>query len=201
MREPGRPRQFSDEEAFRGTAQAVSRLGYRGLTMNAVAKVVGCTGPALIHRFGSKQGLLLVYLDWSIERSNLLFEKSRREYESPLDALISRFADPAHRHNADDAGHSAHVVFFVEGRIDPAFVPEMRRYTSSIVRGIESLLDDAVARGELERCHPADLSQLVLAAVVGASLMWTEGSERPLSESVGRLIEAVLAPYRLAHVR
>ena len=152
MREPGRPRQFSDEEAFRGTAQAVSRLGYRGLTMNAVAKVVGCTGPALIHRFGSKQGLLLGYLDWSIERSNLLFEKSRREYESPLDALISRFADPAHRHTADDVGHSAHVVFFVEGRIDPAFVPEMRRYTSSIVRGIESLLPpDQIADVGTER--------------------------------------------------
>lgn len=197
-RDPGRPRQFTDDVAFRATAEAVALNGYRGLTMTSVAKIVGCTGPALIHRFGSKQGLLLGYLEWSIERSEQLFSKAREDFDSPLAALRSRFADPDHRHTSDDAAHSAHVVFFVEGRIDAAFVPQMERYAQSLTTGIEQLLGEATQRGELTETDIPELGRIVIAAVIGASLMWTPVRETPLAESVGQMIDSVIAPYRAA---
>lgn len=197
-RNPGRPRQFSDDVVFMATAAAVARYGYRGLTIAAVADIVGCTGPALIHRYGSKQGLLLGYLEWSMARSEHLFELVRRDVPSPLAALRARFADPHHRHTNDDSAHLAHVVFFVEGRTDHAFIPQMERYAEALTNGIERLLMDAIEHSELAPVPTADLARLVISAVMGASLMWSPLHETTLSDAVGKVIDSVLNPYRVA---
>lgn len=196
-RDPGRPRQFSDEMIFIATAEAVAREGYRGLKLAAVANILGCTGPALIHRFGSRQGLLLGYLTWSIERSNHLFEATAAEFDSPLAALRARFSDPGHRHNRDDVAHSAHMVFFAEGRTDPEFVPHLRPYQAAILSGIERLLVAAIDRGELRSVPTAPLANTLLAAIIGANLMWSPVLETPLAEAVGGVIDAIIAPYRI----
>ena len=196
-RDPGRPRQFSDEEIFLATAEAVAREGYRSLKLAAVANILGCTGPALIHRFGSRQGLLLGYLTWSIERSNHLFEATSAEFDSPLAALSARFSDPGHRHTRDDVAHSAHMVFFAEGRTDPDFFPHLRPYQEALLAGIERLLTAATDRGELRSVPIAQLAYTLLAAVIGANLMWSPVLEIPLAEKVGEVIDEIIAPYRI----
>jgi AcrR family transcriptional regulator len=193
----GRPRQFSDDVVFMATAEAVATFGYRGLTMAAVANLVGCTGPALIHRYGSKQGLLLGYLDWSIARSNDLFERVRRDLPSPLDAIRARFADPHHRHTNDDAAHLSHVIFFVEGRTDRAFIPQMERYASALTSGTERLAE-AIELVELRPVPADELARVIVAAVIGASLMWSPLHETTLSDSVGQVISAILKPHLAA---
>jgi AcrR family transcriptional regulator len=196
VRDPGRPRQFSDEVVFRATAEAVAVNGYRGLTMAAVARNVGCTGPALIHRFGSKQALLMGYLEWSIARSEHLFSRVQNEAISPLEALRTRFTDPDHRHTHDDAAHAAHLVFFVEGRVDQAFVPHMERYAASVEGGIERLLTAAVCQGELRPLPTSALAHTLVAAIFGACLMWTPTHQTSIAEGVGMVIDTVIAPWR-----
>jgi AcrR family transcriptional regulator len=196
-RQQGRPRQFSDDDVFMATAHAVASHGYRGLTMTSVAEIVGCTGPALIHRYGSKQGLLLGYLEWSIARSEGLFQRVRRDVPSPLAAVRARFADPAHRHTNDDAAHLAHVVFFVEGRTDRSFIPQMERYADALITGTEALLTEAIACGELKPVSATELARVIVSSVIGASLMWSPLHDTTLSDAVGRVIDSVLLPHRI----
>src|SRR5687767_10768486 len=94
QREIGRPRVFSDDDVFAATARAVARLGYASLTVEAVAAEVGCTGPALIRRFGSKRGLLRAYLERANAVSLARFRRVRQAHASPLEALRARFRIP-----------------------------------------------------------------------------------------------------------
>ncbi len=199
-REIGRPRQFTDDDVFEATARAVAQFGYRGLTVAAVAQIVGCTGPALIHRFGSKHGLLRAYLEWSTQQSYERFEQVREQYASPLEALRTRFVLPtADRPDeaVDDAGHTAYMIFFVEGRADSSFRPLIDRHAQEYEREIARLLDDAQAAGEIRPVDSPALAHALLVVVAGVNLMWSPGWDHSLTDEIGRVFDTVLQPYRI----
>src|SRR5688500_6337539 len=121
-RDVGRPRSFADHDIFAATARAVTRFGYARLTVEAVAADVGCTGPALIRRFGSKRGLLLTHLDWSNAASRERFRQARAAHDFPPAALRARFQIPADERLdevADPAGYANLVIFHLAAWSDP----------------------------------------------------------------------------------
>jgi len=200
-REIGRPRQFTDDDVFQATARAVAQFGYRGLTVASVAQIVGCTGPALIHRFGSKHGLLRAYLEWSTAQSHTRFEQVREQYNSPLEALRARFVLPtADRPDeaVDDSGHTAYMIFFVEGRADSSFRPLIDRHAEEYEREIARLLNDAQAAGELRPLDSRKVAHALLVVIAGVNLMWAPGWDRSLTEEIGRVFDTVLEPHRVA---
>jgi TetR/AcrR family transcriptional regulator, transcriptional repressor for nem operon len=200
-REIGRPRQFSDDDVFEATARAVSQYGYRGLTVAAVAQIVGCTGPALIHRFGSKHGLLRSYLEWSTAQSHERFKQIREQHSSPIEALRMRFVLPTEGRPdeaVDDAGHTAYMIFFVEGRGDSSFRPLIDRHAEDYEQEIARLLDDAQAAGEISQVDSKELAHALLVVIAGVNLMWSPDWERPLTDEIGRVFDTVLLPYRMS---
>lgn len=82
----GRPRDVEKDKAIRtATWEVVARLGYGGLTFEAVAEAAGCTRATLYRRFRAKPELIAA-----------MFHETSREFEppfpqdqSPRDALIA----------------------------------------------------------------------------------------------------------------
>jgi AcrR family transcriptional regulator len=166
----------------------------------AVAQMVGCTGPALIHRFGSKHGLLRSYLEWSTDQSRRRFRQIREQYASPFEALRMRFVLPTEDRPdeaVDDSGHTAYMIFFVEGRADSSFRPLIDRHAEEYEREIAQLLDEAQAAGEIRKAESAELAHALLVVVAGVNLMWSPAWERSLTDEIGRVFDTVLLPYRL----
>jgi AcrR family transcriptional regulator len=199
-REIGRPRQFTDDDVFQATARAVSQFGYRGLTVAAVAQIVGCTGPALIHRFGSKHGLLRAYLEWSTKQSHARFKQIREQHTSPIEALRMRFVLPTEDRPdeaVEDSGHTAYMIFFVEGRADSSFRPLIERHAEDYEREIARLLDEAHAAGEIGPIDSKEVAHALLVVIAGVNLMWSPDWDRPLTDEIGRVFDTVLQPYRI----
>ena len=195
-REAGRPRVFTDEDIFLATYRVVKTLGYNKLTIASVAAQVGCTGPALIRRFGSKHLLLRAYLQWSTVRSHERFLRIRAEHASPLAMLRARFSMPESERPeevGDIAGHTPFLAFYVEGRADALFRPYIDEHARQYEVEIAELIDAAIAAGELYPCDSAQLAHALLAAIAGASLMWSPDHPRTLNEETTHVLDALLS--------
>lgn len=198
-REPGRPRTFSDEDAFLATANALARLGYGRLTLEAVADQIGCTRQALVRRFGSKHALVLAYLGWVNEAAAERYRAARRVHPSPLAALRARFLLPVAERPyevADPVGQGNIVAFFVGSRDDPEFRPLLARLMEIYHAEVTGLLIAAGDAGDLALPDPAALAHTLIAATTGELVLWAANPDGTAVERIARVFDAVVAPYR-----
>src|SRR5213594_783870 len=83
-----RPQVLSDAELLEGAARAISRLGIVRLTLADVAAQLGISPGTLVHRFGSKRGLLLSLLRRSAGHIEERFAALRATHPTPLGTLL-----------------------------------------------------------------------------------------------------------------
>src|SRR2546427_836463 len=92
-----RPQTLSDAELLEGAARAISRLGLMRLTLADVAAELQVSPGTLVHRFGSKRGLLLSLMRRSIGRSAERVASGPAARGSPYATLLA-LGDRAARH-------------------------------------------------------------------------------------------------------
>lgn len=202
----GRPRTFSDTDIFAAVSRVLTDQGFARLTIATLADQVGCTGPALIKRFGSRKDLLVAYLQWANESSLQRFHDVRRRHSSPSAALRARFELPAHDRpdEAADPAAFAHLIGFLLSSGQESDLEAVLRQRYLIFQDeISSLIEDAIAAGELVECDPDRLGRLLQEALSGAALLGaapsTYGAEpenRPVEERLGEVVAEILEPYR-----
>lgn len=207
-RNVGRPRTFTDDNIFAGVSRVLTRLGYSRLTIATLAEEVGCTGPALIKRFGSRHELLSAYLAWANESSRQRFNDMRRLHASPTAALRARFELPASERPdevADPAGFAYLIGFLLSSEHEADLTAVLQQRYQLFQDEISSLIEDAVEAGELRDCDPDRVGQLLLEALSGAALLWdrsnsagTDHHPKSVEARLGQVIEELLEPYRRA---
>lgn len=189
-REGGRPRSFEDDDVFRATATVLARLGFSGLTLEAVANDVGVSGPAISKRFGSKQALLRSFLEWSRQRAAARFGAMRSLHASPLAALYARYLIPFDERLEELSAFSG----WFDLRNDPGFailLEEQRRLWETEAA---SLLAAAQTAGELIECDTGALARAVTAALAGATLY--ELHDGKLLTQYKEILDTIIEPYR-----
>ncbi|CAN5557542.1 hypothetical protein BH09CHL1_BH09CHL1_07400 [soil metagenome] len=199
-REAGRPRLFTDEDIFFATARVVRALGYNRLTVASVAAEVGCTGPALIRRFGSKHQLLRTFLRWSSAKSHERFQRIRASHSSPLEMLRARIVMPVSERPeevGEMAGHTTLLIFYLEARADALFRPFIDEHAMQYEIEIAELVEEAIEAGELRPLDSAEFAHALLASIAGASLMWSPDHPRSVTEENARVLDTLLASARL----
>lgn len=203
VREVGRPRLFSDEAIFQATQRRIFREGYGRLTLDAVAAEIGCTRQALVRRFGSKHGLVLAYLDWSLVWVLSGYRTVRADHTSPLAALRARFVWPAEKRPREvgDPNSQANILsFFIGAREDPEVGKRLAEINRVYLDEISGLLQEAIDAGELRPTDPESLAHLLFAATTGETVLWASQPDGDIVERLGAVFDALLAPYRLAEV-
>lgn len=194
----GRPRRFQDVEVFIAMARILQAKGYSRLTIEAVAGQVGCTGAALIARFGSKQGLLRAYLGWANTESASHFRQVREAHASPLGALRARFRLLAPEAGGE-AGSSGWCLGLVVAYAVAWAEPGLREFEAArralFTTEIVALLDDAVAMGELTECDTTRVGQTLIAALTGAALQAIATQDGIDNVDPLAVIETVIGPY------
>jgi AcrR family transcriptional regulator len=199
-REVGRPRVFSDDAIFTATQLTLAREGYGRLTLDAIAREIGCTRQALVRRFGSKHALVLAYLDWSLGHVANGYRTVRESTSSPLAALRARFIWPAEqrpREIGDPTSQANILSFFIGAREDPEFSERLAEINQVYEAEIAGLLQSAIEVGELRAGTDAvTLSHILFAATTGEVVLWAAYPKGDVVERLGAIFDAIVAPYQ-----
>jgi AcrR family transcriptional regulator len=200
----GRPRTFQDDDFFRAATRILSAQGYGGLTLEAVARELGCTGAAVSRRFGSKRGLVRAYLDWTLASMEGRFRSVRESHTSPIEALRDRGLIPADQRTEEigdpsDPDHLANMAtFWAEIRSDSEFRSHFLHQVRSAENESSNLLVAARLAGELDHCDPVELGKTLTAAWIGTTQTWPgDGPEGTLPERLGQVFDTIVGPYRV----
>ena len=195
----GRPRGVEDSAILRAAVDVISRVGPAGLTLAAVADEVGLVPGTLVQRFGSKHGLLVALARRSAQDADAFYERSRQQHASPLAAL--RALSVASMASMDTPESFAnHLAFLCMDLTDPQLHEHALTIHQAQGRAIESLLAEAVRRGELRAASDtATLTGSLQAIIAGTGLTWALDRLDSLPERLRRAIDAALSPYATSY--
>jgi AcrR family transcriptional regulator len=192
-----RPRQTSDQQILAATMRVMQRLSPTQLTLAEVAREAGVVPATLIQRFGTKRGLLLAVCGAAPAAVPQQFAVGRAKHSSPLKALIELYADCSAFAPTPEAVANG-LAYLQIDLTDPDFHAITLAQFRTIRAETKKLLDEAVAARELRPCDTAELARLIQHINDGAMLSWAVYREGPLDKWVRRVLERLLAPYRMA---
>lgn len=188
-----RPRGISDAVILHAAAEVIGRTGPSGLTLAAVAEEVGLVPGTVLQRFGSKHGLLVAMARQSAVDAQALRERVREEHGSPLAAIMA-FAAEWMAPMASPERFANHLAFLCMDLADPQLHEHALAVHKAQGRAIETLLAEAVSKGELRAgTDTAALAGSVQAIIAGAGLTWALDRQGALPQRLQREISSLLA--------
>lgn len=193
----GRPRTVSDDDILAATGRAISRVGPDRLTLAAVAAEANLAPATLVQRFGSKRGLLLAFSARATDEPATRFAAARDRHASPLAALRAALVGTAGWIDTPEelANHLAYLQLEL---VDPELHPHVVGHSAAMLEQIRALLSDAVAGDELVACDLTQLAQAIFAGYNGALVSWAIFRKGRLPHSLGRTLDFLIAPWRVA---
>ncbi len=198
---PGPAPRVSDAEVLRHTARVIGDVGPARFTLADVARATGLAPATLVKRFGSKRGLMLALARGATEATDATFRAARGRHARALDALADVATGFARAVPSPEV-LANHLAFLQLDLSDPEFHALALAQAERADAGYRSLLDEALARGELATpdgaaaVDTARLARAVQATAGGALLAWAVLRDGAAADAVARDLETLLAPYR-----
>ena len=190
-----RPRTASDADLLMAASRAVSRVGPSRLTLADVAAEAGVAPATLMQRFGTKRGLLLALARQGTTAAAHEMAALRAADPSPLAALRA-FADCITGMAPTPEELANHLAFLVVDLTDKEFHHYALEQARAFQAELTSLVEAAVAAGELVPCDSEGLARVMQEMLHGALVTWAIYREGTAREWVRRDLETLLAPYR-----
>lgn len=187
-----RPRATSDADLLAATHRVVMRLG-PNLTLADVAKEAGVSPATLIQRFGSKRGLLLALTAGGAAGLADEFARMRATSRSPL-AAVYGVADCMAAMADTPEMLSNNLAFLQIDLTDPEFHQHALAHSRAMQSELKRLLDEAVARDELQRCETARLARAVQALIGGSLLQWAIDRNGRVADRLRQDLDVLLKP-------
>ena len=208
-RRPGRPPQSEGAETRRHILEVATgcflRSGYDGTSMQAIAEEAGLTRTALYNYFRSRADLARAVLFEHTVESARRGMGHQWWVDAPRDGLSGRERlRELLRASLDDALRTLEMGDFYmnlvrESANDPQLRKALRDYVGGLRRAIRTILDDALASGELP--EGTDVDRL-LESMLGMAWALSSGITTAPSDKVRRQVSLALdlvldsAPWR-----
>jgi AcrR family transcriptional regulator len=190
-----RPRKIDDEHLLAASASVISRFG-PAFTLADVATEARVAAGTLVHRFGSRHGLLVALLDSAIASARSRMATAAGSCDAALTevrtVLVDQYApldDPL-----TAARHLAQLGFDLA---DNDLRERLAVMHAAVREGLCALLARAAVDGELPGAPPAGAAARILAAAAdGTALHWSACPEGSLRERLATDIDAILAGWQ-----
>lgn len=193
-----RPRKASDDDVFTAAWRVMSRLGPGELTLAAIAEEAGITAGALVQRFGGKRELLLALAERAAAAPGGYLDALRQKHRSPL-ATLRDYAACMAGLAPTPAALARNLAYLQIDLTDQDFRRHVAAQARATRNGIEALLREAVAAGELRAASdPASLARAVETALSGSLMTWAFYQQGPAAKWLVHDLDAVLAPWLAA---
>lgn len=191
----GRPRGIDDAVLLQRAVEVVGRVGPAKLTLAAVATEAGVVPATLIQRFGSKHGLLVALAERSAKDAGEAFERLRERHSAPLPALEALAVESMAPMTTPET-FANHLAFLCMDLTDPRLHEPALAVHEAQRTAIRSLLDEALARGELRAgTDTAELAESAQALIAGTGLSWALDRRGTLPQRLRDAIRSLLAPH------
>lgn len=170
--QPGRPRERRVDEAIEAAVNAlIPKVGYSGLTMDAVAARAGVGKAAIYRRYQSKAELVFGCLVHGLTPPPFGSDVS-------LLADLTEFANLVVWSMTRPNVAAAAPGMFTEVMQNDEFAARFREtFVAAEMARVHQIIDRAVARGEL---RPGVDPELVHASLVGTAFYWIFNLRRPV---------------------
>jgi AcrR family transcriptional regulator len=193
----------STDEIMGATYRALCKHGYANLTMQDIADESTKSKAALHYHYGSKQELLLAFLDFLYERfEERIVGDGLDEPDAKLGALIERVMARPDREN-DEEFQTAVLEIKAQAPYDDAFRERLGRFDSLLLEAIRSIIDEGRASGVFRADVDADdVAAFLVDAMNGAHIRHVT-LDRPTDATrrmIGRYVETELVGRERAGV-
>lgn len=191
-----RPRKVSDEAVFQAAIRAMTRLAPADLTLAEIAAEAGITASALVQRFGSRRGLLLLMVEQLARSTEGFITGLLDRHRSPL-AALREYADCMAGMAASPAALFRNLAYLQIDLADPDFRRHLAVQARGTRAGLRTLVEAARARGELvQEVNPGRLARTLEVVVSGSMLVWGFYQEGTAAAWMRADLDAVLSPWK-----
>jgi hypothetical protein len=125
----------------------------------------------------------------------MILDTVRRQRGSPLAALLDAATEMS-RHSQSPEELANHLAFLQIDVSDPDFHAHMLELSRRMEAGYRTLLDAAVAAGEIVKCDTAALARAIGALAGGSLIGWGVFREGSADAWVRNDLEMLIGPYR-----
>jgi AcrR family transcriptional regulator len=190
-----RPQKVSDDELFAAAYRVMQRVPPSGMTLGAIAAEAGVTAGLLVQRFGSRRALMIRLAEAAADSAPGLIDGLRARHASPLGALRAYAACMAEMASHPDAMVRS-LAYLTDDLGDPELRAHLERQARQTRRGLEGLVREAIAAGELDAAtKAASLVRTIEAVIPGSMLTWATYREGRAAAWIRRDLDRVLMPY------
>jgi AcrR family transcriptional regulator len=188
-----RSRTVDDAAILAAAAEAIGEHGPGGFTLATVGEKVGLAPATLLQRFGSKRGLLLALAATGSKWADEQFRAASARETSPRKALIDALKAMT-RGVATPEAMANNMAFLQMDLRDPDFHRLALAHARAFRRGIEALLQQAHAAGELApETDTRRLAEAVEALYNGALITWAIHRNGRVERHLQRQLETLLS--------
>jgi AcrR family transcriptional regulator len=192
---PQRRQKITDEGIFAAAQRAMMRRGPHELTLADIAREAGVTPGRLVQRFGSKAALLRSLSERFAGSAGAVFDGLRAAHRTPLGTLrayATCMADLA----PTPESLLRNLAYLQVDLADDVLHGHLVANARATRRQFESLLAEAVERGELRRdVNVRTLARTVETIISGSLLTWATYRDGKAADWIARDLDAVLAPW------
>ena len=190
-----RPRKVSDEAVFEAAIRAMNRLAPADLTLAEIAAEAGVTASALVQRFGSRRGLLLLMSERLAQSAEGFITGLLEQHRSPLAALRA-YSDCMAGLAVSPAALFRNLAYLQVDLTDPEFRRHLSVQARGTRAGLRALIGAAKQAGELVPGTRADqLARTIEAVLSGSMLVWGFYQDGTAASWMRSDLDAVLAPH------
>ena len=190
-----RPRKVSDEAVFEAAIRAMNRLAPADLTLAEIAGEAGVTASALVQRFGSRRGLLLLMSERLAQSTEGFITGLLEQHRSPL-AALRIWSDCMAGLAVSPAALFRNLAYLQIDLTDPEFRQHLSIQARGTRAGLRTLIDAAKAAGELVPDTRSDqLARTIEAVLSGSMLVWGFYQDGVAASWMRTDLNAVLAPW------
>ena len=190
-----RPRKTSDAQLLSAAGAAIARFGPR-FVLADVAERAGVSAASLVHRFGSKHGLLIALADAAVDEA-----RTRPIVSAADDPVAAVRAEAVDRYAVlDDAASAAnHLAQLGVDLGDEVLRARLAELHAAVEGRLETALSRAVGADALSGAPPPPVAARILAALVdGTALRWSAAPAGSLQARLAADVDAVLAGWAAA---
>ncbi|MGH7720672.1 MAG: TetR/AcrR family transcriptional regulator [Gemmatimonadaceae bacterium] len=195
------PRQASktDEQILDRAIKVVRTHGPK-VTLSQIAREVGLSAPRLVQRFGSRDRLLALVEARVDFKMRAAIVKAMSQSSSPIEGLIDSLAGVTER-NARRLYQLAHSYIYDPGDVTLAQARETAERDRLLLEEFRTVLDRAVAAGELAPSDTKQLARVVFVTWIGSYTVWAYAPVGSLTTLLRSDLRRALAPYRARTAR
>jgi AcrR family transcriptional regulator len=183
-----------DDAILDAAERAMAALGPARLTLDEVARELGVTPQALLHRFGSKRALLLAVSARRGRRAQAM--AAADPGASPLAALLALVEESVRGAAPSPEVLANTMAFYLADLADEATRADLLAQVRAIRANLRAFVRAARDRGELARGDPDTVADLLEVVYDGALYAWLVDREGDAWRYVSARVAALLAPYR-----